>query len=352
VNLLARSPVPRLDAIQWLRALAALAIAVHHALHEAALAGGSASLQGILPLEAGVDLFFVISGFVMVHASRDMFGSPAAILPFLRRRLARIAPIYWAATALFLIPAFLGAVSGGRAPPTLAEIAASLAFLPYQRPDGVVQPLYGLGWTLNYEMFFYLVFALALPLRRERAVPTVLLGLMALVAIGQFVPPSLAAPWFWTRSIILEFGFGMLIGHMALSGVRPTPATAWALAGAALALLALGKLAPALLPDRALLYGLPATLLVMAALAVENAGSGRPAARLLTGLGDASYALYLLHPFVLRALALTGGSALAGVSPLLFAAVGVTLAAAAAMIVWRWFEKPLTRALQGPKPGP
>jgi peptidoglycan/LPS O-acetylase OafA/YrhL len=348
--MLARSPLPRLESIQWLRALAALAIAVHHALHEAAQAARAPSLQGILPLEAGVDLFFVISGFVMVHASRDLFGSRASVLPFLRRRLARIAPIYWVATALFLALTALGLVGGGRPPPTLGEIAASFAFVPYLRPDGNLQPTYSLGWTLNYEMLFYLLFALVLPLPRERAVPALVVILMALVAIGQVVPASLTAPWFWTRSIILEFGFGMLIGQMALSGVRPTRPMAAGLAVASLGLLVLGRLQPALLPDRALLYGLPAALLVMAALAIEDVDRRQPAVRFMTGLGDASYALYLLHPFALRGLAVAAGPALAGVSPLLFVALGVTLACVAAMIVWRWFEKPLTRALQGPRP--
>ena len=348
--MLARSPAPRLDAIQWLRALAALAICIHHALHEAAQAAQVASLQGVLPLSAGVDLFFVISGFVMVHASRDLFGSPAAILPFLRRRLARIAPIYWAATALFLLPMLLGASHGGRAPPEAGEIAASLGFWPYRRPDGEMQPVYGLGWTLNYEMFFYLLFALVLPLRRERAIPLLVLVLMALAAIGQFVPPSLGAPWYWTRPIILEFGFGMVIGQMALAGVRPTRRAALAMTAAALALLALGPLRPELLSERALSYGLPAALLVIAALAVDG-GSRRPACRLTTELGDASYALYLLHPFALRALAIAAGPALAGISPFLFVGVGAALSALLAIVVWRFFEKPLTKALQGPKPG-
>jgi exopolysaccharide production protein ExoZ len=346
--MLARSPPGRIDAIQWLRALAALSIAFHHALHEAAQVARAPSLQGFLPLDAGVDLFFVISGFVMVHASRDLFGSRAAILPFLRRRLARIAPIYWAATALFLLLAAVGGTAG-RPPYSAMEIAASVAFIPYPRPDGLVQPVYGLGWTLNYEMAFYLLFALVLPLPRERAVPAVVLVLMALAAIGQIVPPSWTAPWFWTRSIVLEFGFGVLIGHMALSGVRPTPKSAIAMALAALALLALGRWQPMLLPDRALFYGLPAALLVIAALAVEGTSGGR-IGRWLAELGDASYALYLLHPFVLRALALAAGPAIAGVSPLPFVVLGVTLACVVAIMVWRWFERPLTRALQGPRP--
>jgi exopolysaccharide production protein ExoZ len=351
--MLMRSPVSQLASIQILRAVAALMIVLHHAMNETHLAaqkvGGSFAWQFVLPLEAGVDLFFVISGFVMVFASRDMFGSAGSILPFLRRRLARIAPIYWLTTLLFLALSFSGLSPMSRPLPSADEIIATFLFLPYARPDGYLQPVYGLGWTLNYEMFFYLLFALALPLPRERAVPAVVIVLMLLVGVGQIVPASMTAPYFWTRSIILEFGFGMIIGHMALTGVQPSRAAAALLGIASLAWFALGSLAPKLLPDRALLYGLPSALLVIAALAFEDDGQGHPAIRLLTRLGDASYALYLLHPFVLRGLAVAAGGMLTAVSPLLFLILGVTLACAAAMIAWSWFERPVTRALQGPK---
>ncbi len=351
--MLMRSPVPQYASIQILRAVAALAITIHHAMHEAdgvaRKVGGTFAWQHTLPLEAGVDLFFVISGFVMVHASRDMFGSPASILPFLRRRLARIVPIYWLTTLLFLGLASFSLSPATRPFPTGDEIVASLLFLPYLRPDGYLQPVYSLGWTLNYEMFFYLLFALVLPWPREKAVPALVCVLMLLVAAGHLIPSAATAPYFWTRSIILEFGLGMIIGHMGLSGVRPSRAVAFVLFGAAVVWLVLGKVAPALIPDRVLIYGLPAALLVVAALAFEGEGQGNPLMRGLSHLGDASYAIYLLHPFVLRGLALTVGPALAVISPALFLILGVTLASIAAMIAWRGFEKPLTRALQGPK---
>jgi exopolysaccharide production protein ExoZ len=287
----------------------------------------------------------------MVYAARDLFGSPTVIVPFLRRRLARIVPIYWAVTALFILLSVTGLAPLNRAPPSAGEIAASLFFVPYLRPDGLLQPVYSLGWTLNYEMFFYLLFAGALWLPRERAVPAVVVVLMLLVAIGHLVPQSAAAPHFWTRSIILEFGFGMVIGHMALSGVIPTVRMALVLGMAAIMLLVLGKLSPGLLPDRALLYGLPAALIVMAALGYQVDGNGNRVTRLAVELGDASYALYLLHPFIIRGLAVGGGVILVKISSLLFLFVGVTLACIIAMIVWRFFEKPLTRALQGPRNG-
>jgi exopolysaccharide production protein ExoZ len=349
--MLQRSPVPSFASIQILRAVAALAIVIHHGLHEADVLarrfGSSFDWQSSLPLPAGVDLFFVISGFVMVHAARDRFGSKASILPFLRRRLARTAPIYWVTTLLFLLTLLSGLGGAGRAMPSVLELAASLLFLPFARPDGAIQPLFGLGWTLNYEMMFYLIFALALPLQRHVAVPAVVGLLVALTAIGHFVPYQSTMLYFWTRPIILEFGFGMLIGHMALSGVRPSRSMAIMLIAVALFMLVAGKLYPQISDQRALLYGLPAALLVIAALAFDIQTPSVPLLSFGTSLGDASYALYLLHPFILRGIAVLAGGTLAAISPMLFLLIGVTLSIIVAMMAWRWFEKPLTKALQG-----
>ncbi len=352
--MLSRTPPSQIASIQILRAVAALAIALHHSIYEADRAaqklGGAFKWQQMLPLEMGVDLFFVISGFVMVHASRDLFGSSASIQPFLRRRLARIAPIYWLTTFVFIALAFTSLAPLNREAPSMLETAASLLFIPYLRPDGFVQPVYSLGWTLNYEMFFYALFALALPWTRERAVPILVGALMALVLIGQFIPYTMTIPYYWTRPIILEFAFGAMIGHMALSGVKPGRNTAIMLCAGALVILVAGAYSPALSAERVLAYGLPAALLVIAALAFEQSGEGNVVTRSLVRLGDASYALYLLHPFVLRGLSVVAGTMLAGISPILFIIVGLAAACIVSLAVWRWFEKPVTKALQGPKP--
>jgi exopolysaccharide production protein ExoZ len=347
-------PSLHFPSIQILRALAALAIVLHHAFNEAdglmRKLGGSFAHQYSWPLEAGVDLFFVISGFVMVVASRDFFGKASSIWPFLRRRMARVVPIYWAVLALYLCLLFTGVVPLNRVLPDVAEILTSFAFIPYLRPDGFVQPVYGLGWTLNYEIFFYLLFALTLPLKRALAVP-VLIGLLMLITmIGPFVSVSQTAVYFWTRPIVLEFGLGALIGQMTLGGLRLSRGAGAAMALVALAILILGKVAPDLIPrERVLLYGLPAALLVMAGLAFDE-HLEHPGLRPLQALGDASYALYLLHPFVLRGLAIGGGLALTRLSPWLFMLASVITSSLCALLVWRFFERPLTRALQGSKP--
>jgi exopolysaccharide production protein ExoZ len=347
-------PMPHFPSIQILRAVAALSIVFHHGLNEAdglaRLLGGRFAHQYSWPLEAGVDLFFVISGFVMVVASRDFFGKTSSIWPFLRRRLARVVPIYWAVLVLYVALLVTSIVPLNRPLPDAAEIITSFAFIPYMRPDGFVLPVYGLGWTLNYEMLFYALFALALPLKRSLAVPVLVSVLLALVFLGHFVPASLTALTFWTRPIIVEFGLGALIGHMTLNGLRPPRSAGLVMAAAAVIWLVLGKVSPDLIPrERVLLYGMPAALLVLAGLAFDDLLE-HTYLRPLQALGDASYALYLLHPFVLRAVAVSGGLALMQLSPFAFLLVSAVLSCIIAMMVWRWFERPLTRALQGSKP--
>ncbi len=346
-------PAPaQLPAIQILRALAALAIALLHALHDAegisARIGGSFSMRDALPLAAGVDLFFVISGFVMVYASRDDFGKGASVLPFLRRRAARIVPIYWVVTLAYIAISLGGLGPVNRSKPDGWEILASFFFIPWLAgPGPLIQPVYSLGWTLNYEMFFYVLFALVLPLRREVAVPVLMGLLMALAFAGQFVPASQVSAAF--LDAFDHPGVRIRPDHrqMALSGVRPSRPLAGALTVAALALLWLSAARPAFFVDRALMYGLPSALLVIAALAFNDMKLANPLARLMARLGDASYAIYILHPFAIRGLAVAAGAALVAVSPWLFIGIALVIICVVSVAAWRWFEKPVTKALQG-----
>src|SRR3954452_6003020 len=96
----------KIESLQALRAIAALSIAILHVLNEAIAfdpSGAAARWHDALPWGAGVDLFFVISGFVMVYSSGDLFGQRDGASRFMLRRLIRIVPLYWAATTLFLL---------------------------------------------------------------------------------------------------------------------------------------------------------------------------------------------------------------------------------------------------------
>lgn len=336
--------------IQVLRALAALSVAMLHAQFDA---GAIAERTGrafrpseAFPWLAGVDVFFVVSGFIMVYASRRLFGAAHGRRTFLAHRVARVVPLYWAVTTLYLAVAV--------AVPTLLNrhylapefILASYLFIPMQRPDGLVQPLYGLGWTLNYEMYFYALFAVALGWRRTIAMPSLVAGFLVIVAAGCVVPlPEPLA--FWTDPIVIEFAFGIVLGRLRENGIRVGRAAALALAAAGLALLVVdfGRLdAPLVLP-RMLAYGVPAALLVgAAALRPPRQGGGGAFTRVAVAVGDASYALYLLHPFVIRAgrEAMLGSGLAAMIGPWGFVAFALALASVAALVAHRLFEAPLT----------
>ena len=146
--------------IQHLRAIAALSVALFHACQWSQIDFGIGA--------AGVDLFFVISGFVMWTVTA---GREAAPLTFLRRRVIRVAPLYWIVTLALVAGALVFPQRFPEVEPRADHILLSLAFIQHMNPAGQPFPILAPGWTLNYEAVFYLVFAstLILPVRRRIA---------------------------------------------------------------------------------------------------------------------------------------------------------------------------------------
>lgn len=338
--------------IQVLRALAAFMVAVHHVQPDAAvlarLAGQPFAGSDLLPWMAGVDIFFVVSGFIMVHASATLFDRPGASALFLKRRLVRIVPLYWAATTLFLLIGLALPATLNSPAPSLGQIMASYLFWPAVSSSGLVQPVYSLGWTLNYEMLFYALFAAALALPRGLVVPAVMLALAILVC-GTAAMGPLPLPFgFWGQPIVLEFAAGMGIALLHRRGLMLGASPRVALVAVAIGLLLWSPHAPLLAgPWRDLaLHGSAAALLVLAAVT----GSREPVAHsvlttALARIGDASYALYLVHPFVIRALREIFAR-VGLLEPWLFVAAALASAVIAALLVHRLFEAPVTRALR------
>jgi peptidoglycan/LPS O-acetylase OafA/YrhL len=337
--------------IQALRALAAFMVAVHHVQPDAMVlarqAGLSFERNDWLPWMAGVDIFFVVSGFIMVHASDALFGRPGAPTLFLQRRLVRIVPLYWAATSLFLMMGLLVPALLNSGAPSLGQIAASYLFWPAASTQGVVQPVYSLGWTLNYEMLFYGLFAAALLLPRRFVVPAVTLALMTLVGSEALAGPLPLPVGFWGQPIVLEFAAGMGLALLRQRGLRLNAALRGALVAGALLLLLLGQHLPLQAgPWRDLaLHGTAATLLVLAAVSGRPEGAPSPLMTVLARVGDASYALYLIHPFAIRGLREVF-MRIGLHEPGLFVAVALAGAVVAALVVHRLFEVPVTRGLR------
>lgn len=347
-----------LRSIQILRALAATLVVFTHSVQDS---GYIAAKTGQPSIEFpyfdggfGVDIFFVISGFIMIYTTASSFGQPGAGSTFFKRRFIRISPLYWLMTAAIIVvfvvaPKFLNVpIENWR------SIITSCFFIPDIRGNGEVRPILAAGWTLNYEMFFYVIFALCLmaPLRRG---VIWLCGFFAVISVvgAVFTLPGVALP-FWTNSITLEFIFGVLIG-LACSSKRSLPASvALPLAGLGVALaIAMGPwwgLNQSL--PRLISGGVPAALLVAAAALGPNLSATR-LVTVLVALGDASYSLYLTHPFVIRPLRNVWIALHGGALPLeLYIPVCIVVAAAAAVVIHRLLERPLTGRLQRWSVGP
>ncbi|WP_375463833.1 acyltransferase family protein [uncultured Methylobacterium sp.] len=346
--------------IQILRAAAALLVAMHHAQFEAAAlalrTGQAFAPSSLLPWAAGVDVFFVVSGFIIVHAAGALTAAPGGRSRFLVHRAARVVPLYWLVTALYLAvaltaPASVNGTGVGLDP---RYVAASFLFWPAARPDGAVLPLYGLGWTLNCEMAFYLLFAIGLGRGRQAAVAWISGCLSALVLAGAWFAPSAPALAFWSNPVMLEFGLGALIALARGADVRLSRPARTALALGALALLARAGRADAF-PEgflRPLALGVPAALLVGAAALGATATDGEPGRRTspimsaFAAIGDASYALYLVHPFVLRGLNAALARLGLAIAPWTAIALMLGLSIVAALLVFRLVERPMTRLIR------
>ena len=172
--------------IQALRAVAALLVVFVHIDRLAELAGFRSGTTAFG--NTGVDLFFVISGFIMVVTVTERPQSPSQ---FFRHRVARIVPLYWLVTLAVFTLALVAPVLLQSTKANPAELLKSLAFIPYPRSDGQMHPLVFVGWTLNYEMMFYALFAVGMLFARKATGFAFTLGALVLAVIaGQIVRPA------------------------------------------------------------------------------------------------------------------------------------------------------------------
>jgi exopolysaccharide production protein ExoZ len=324
--------------IQWLRALAALAVVAFHA--EGRVPWPTSSFYTVGGA-AGVDLFFVISGFIMWVTT---VTRPIGPIDFMRLRIVRIVPVYWLFTTLILLAVAAAPSLFPRLQINWSHTIASYLFIPWPSPsDGKVWPLLVQGWTLNYEMFFYLVFAMCLLLPVGLRLRTITLVLAGLVLTGLLVRPGNPIAQTYTDRLLLEFLAGVWIGRAWMSGcIRLSQLVATvAFLAALLAIASTLSLGDAIEDYRLLVWGVPAVILVIAGLALERKFQSLPA--LGRVLGDASYSIYLVHGMVAAAMAKVWKAAQlsGGMSAVLFVIATMVISALAGWLSYRLVERPL-----------
>jgi exopolysaccharide production protein ExoZ len=296
------SPGQRLLSIQYLRAIAALMVVFHHARDQFSdFPGPFLTTAGA----AGVDLFFVVSGYVMVFVTNTREHSAS---DFLKSRVARIVPIYWFYTfgSFFLILIAPTLFRSNEA--SFRHLVLSLFFIPHSiaADPHSSSPIVKLGWTLNYEIFFYVVFACAMVLSGARRVALTTGALVILIGIGEVqkvsgIGNSQSGYFFYTNPIIGEFALGMLIARAHLTKRLDWVGTLPAIAMLLLAFPTMVWGARYAEEGRLLFWGGPAALILVSALTLEKRGMvGRYPLLLL--VGDASYSLYLVQIFPIAVL--------------------------------------------------
>lgn len=338
-----------IDAIQIARMFAALLVVFDHALLRLM---GNGAIEENHPFAFrsggfGVLVFFLISGFVMAHSMYDKYGQDGVARTFLVRRLVRITPLYWLVTLLMVVLA-LAANRLDSANPALL----SLAYIPYLNEAGEVQPLHGVGWTLNYEMEFYLFFALCLCFSRKAGavlLSAILIGVV-LCRDALLVPFAGSEFWttavrFWSEPIVLFFLGGFWLGMLRgwLDRHRHCPHMRMDVL--------MGVLLTTLIGYEVLLWydQMPRwleavfALGLVAALGLTSSVAVSPAARFLKLLGDASYSTYLTHGFFLAVMYKLNAGVLPPLPYLAVAFIGSNLVG---LVTYKLIEKPMLVRMQ------
>jgi exopolysaccharide production protein ExoZ len=313
--------------LQAVRAFAAIGVVLFH--------------FGLLPATqlpfgvgaAGVDLFFVLSGFIIAHSSAR------SARHFLAHRLIRVIPAYWIVTAIAALTT-LRHIDVAEASGWLLQ---SLFYLP--GPGGRPALIF-VAWTLVYELAFYLLFWLALRFG-TRLAPWI--ATMALLVLGLAILPETPGPW----PLLLEFalGIGIFLLSERFGALRAIPAAAGlGLAGLGVVLL------PAMLLltsydsddyqglDRVLCSGLPSAAIILGVVIAERQGLAVKS-RFILLLGAASYALYLVHPIMVGQLLQLPPAQPPMTWLSILAAAIVTIGLALAFHLW--IEAPLLRWMRG-----
>ncbi len=275
------------NTIEALRGAAAVAVVFYHvARHLNKFNGTTAFLTFFQFGHAGVDLFFVLSGFIIFHAHFKDIGRPERLRHYWWRRFTRVAPMYWIA-----LLATVAMMMAGRHIPSISSLFLSLTLLPSHS-----EPLLGVAWTLQYEFLFYAIFCTII-LNRMLGITLFAVWFCAIavssLAIGVqgILPPSIFGIY------NIEFFLGIAASLLFRRGLVSAPRRLFAL-GCGL------FLAAALAEDLGILngyaqmarliYGVPAMMIVAGAAGLDGGGAVRVPS-VLQELGAGSYSIYLFQ---------------------------------------------------------
>ncbi|MDB5853310.1 MAG: Exopolysaccharide production protein ExoZ [Herminiimonas sp.] len=273
-----------LNSLQMVRALAAISVIYFHV-------GTQISFGSF-----GVDIFFVLSGYVIAMVLSDKEKTTTS---FTKDRLTRIVPLYWTLSIFVFAVAYLKPHLFNSTTANASNLLKSMFFVPYYKENGQLFPILYVGWTLNYEMLFYAVVATCVTFSRKYWMLASGIVIASLYTISCLLGPMMAGTEFLANPKILEFIFGLLIWRVWQNKIEFPKYLG--LLGIVISYFAMSYFEANNVPGPALLlFGVPSCCLIIFALSFEKHIKTGAVSRLLIHLGAASYATYLSHPYIVE----------------------------------------------------
>jgi peptidoglycan/LPS O-acetylase OafA/YrhL len=342
----------RVDSIQALRILAATMVVFGHTQGFVARLQGrygidEAWLNLVVPVgtgACGVDIFFVISGFVMALVTNDMHKRKRAVTDFIQKRLIRILPCYWIWTGVFVFLLFFFPQFFTTHIFSVKETIMSFLLIPYAPTGNNESPVLAVGWTLSYEIYFYTLVCIGILFSRK----TFIVGLGIFFFITTVIFPQRHGPIsnLTANPLLWEFYGGVLIFEFYKTKKRLP--VMFSLSLSILAIVAFWCFAEQSNTHlRFVFWGIPAFALVLSCVCLEKE-LGRRVPKIVVFGGDSSYTLYLSHcvtvPGMGKAFAMAGLHKILppDVQIVFYTAASVVLGAA----LYAGMEKPLLNRLR------
>ncbi len=329
----------KFHSIQALRAIAATMVVFYHAHQEAEASSYPSTFSAEHYLfgfgTAGVHIFFVISGFVMIYSAMPRDGY--RIGDFLAKRFIRIFPIYWLCVLFTML---VNAIIGRHIPISPEQYPEIFLLWPGFSPK-IIAP----AWTLSYEVYFYICFAAAMMLGRARGLIALAVFFGLAVAARPFADTTSTLVDFLTNGLLLEFLAGAGIGWLALNG-KLARVPGLLLIIVSVALFAAGIMYGYKRHAAVLMWGVPSIALIAGVVSYESRRAVPALVQRIGHFGDGSYVLYLMHKALQYAM--VAALALVSVRPnaLLFSLVCAVVCLILGELAYRHVERPMLRRLR------